>query len=53
MEHALQMELRVAFRLPWNVSTPVELVRHGCVPFLLSMFRKGEWLTNLIEITSS
>jgi hypothetical protein len=31
LEQALQMELRVAFRLPFNVSTPVHLVKEGCV----------------------
>ena len=30
MEAALQMELRIAFRIPFTVETPVELVKHGC-----------------------
>jgi hypothetical protein len=33
LEQALQMELRVAFRIPFNVSTPVHLVQFGCVLF--------------------
>jgi hypothetical protein len=28
------MELRTAFRLPFNVSTPVELIKHGAVTYL-------------------
>ena len=29
MEHALQMELRAAFKIPFRCETPVELIKHG------------------------
>jgi hypothetical protein len=45
------MELRVAFRLPFNCTTPVELVKYGAV-YILSIFRKEKWLINWIEIMS-
>ena len=29
LEHALQMELRAAFTIPFTCETPVELIKHG------------------------
>lgn len=45
------MELRAAFRIPFDCTTPVELVKHGAVLYP-SMCRKEDLLISLIEIFS-
>lgn len=35
------MELRVAFRLPFNCTTPVELVKYGAVYIYLYLGKKN------------
>ncbi len=35
------MELRAAFTLPFTVSTPVELVKHGAVPIFINLGKKN------------
>lgn len=47
MEQALTLELRHAFRIPYECETPVDLIKHGAVTYPL--WRKEEWLINSID----
>jgi len=41
MESILQMELRTAFRIPFECQTPVELIKHGGVNIMIILVKKN------------